>query len=133
MNTNEQLHRSLVNTNNVETQDSQTISSQQVALNDIAVNEPQASQDGVGLLFTSLGIFGIGLIAILKLKGSKERKTFNLSFPLFKYHPQFPCSKCRFFNKDSDNKCVVHPYKVLSIQAKNCPDYWAHDSKTFFQ
>ncbi|MEQ9552095.1 MAG: hypothetical protein RIM23_21115 [Coleofasciculus sp. G3-WIS-01] len=133
MNNNEILHRSSVNTNNVETQDSQTISSQQVALNDIAVNEPQASQDGVGLLFTSLGILGIGLIAILKLKSSKERKPFNFSLPLFKYHPQFPCTKCRFFNKKSDKKCVVHPYKVLIIQAKNCSDYWARDSKTFFQ
>ncbi|MFP4415554.1 MAG: hypothetical protein ACOC07_21285 [Coleofasciculus sp.] len=134
MNTNEQLYRSLVSSNTVENKDSQTIYSQKVALNDIAVNEPKLSQDGVGLIFTSLGFLVIGLIlAGLKLKHSKMGKPFNFRFPLFNYHQPFPCSKCRFFNKYSDKKCPVHPYKFLSIQAKNCSDYWARDSKTFFQ
>jgi hypothetical protein len=132
MNTNDKFYRSLVSSNTVENQELQTVSYQKVALNDIAVNEPKASPDAVSPLVTSLSFLGIGLILVgLKLKPAKLRKLFSFRFSLLKHHQHPPCANCRFFNKQAEPKCAVHPSMVLSIQAKNCFDYWARDSKTF--
>lgn len=132
MKTNPQHHHSLANT--VENQESPTVSSQKVALNDIAVNEPKAYPDPVEPLFTSLGFLGISLIVVgLKLKPAKLRKLFSFRFSLLKRHQHPCCTKCRFFNPQAEPKCAVHPRMVLSIQAKNCSDYWARDSQKFYQ
>ncbi|MGF1482496.1 MAG: hypothetical protein ACFB4I_23970 [Cyanophyceae cyanobacterium] len=46
---------------------------------------------------------------------------------------QSPCLNCRFFRNNPYLKCAVHPSKVLSAEAKDCPDYWSHDSDKFSQ
>jgi len=132
MKTNPQHYYSLVNT--VENQESPTFSSQKVVLNDIGINEPKASPDAVNPLVTSLSFLGIGLIVVgLKLKPAKLSKLFSFRFPLLKRHQHPSCTKCRFFNQQAEPKCAIHPCMVLSIKARNCSDYWARDSKRFYQ
>ena len=42
------------------------------------------------------------------------------------------CKKCRFFSHNSHLKCAVHPVRVGKIEARDCPDYWRHDSRRFW-
>lgn len=44
---------------------------------------------------------------------------------------QIPCFSCRFFKNNPYLKCAVHPCKVQSAAALNCPDYWSIDSNKF--
>lgn len=46
---------------------------------------------------------------------------------------QSPCTNCRFFQNNFYLKCAVHPHKVMSTEAKDCPDYWPKDSNSFPQ
>jgi hypothetical protein len=45
---------------------------------------------------------------------------------------QIPCSNCRFFKNSPYLKCAVHPLKVGSLEAMNCPDFWPLDSSKFY-
>jgi hypothetical protein len=40
---------------------------------------------------------------------------------------QIHCRKCYFFTSNSYVKCAVHPSRVLTEQAINCPDYKPKD------
>jgi hypothetical protein len=46
-------------------------------------------------------------------------------------HP-IHCSNCRFFKNEPYLKCAVHPWKVGSIEAINCSDFWPLDSGKFY-
>lgn len=36
---------------------------------------------------------------------------------------QIPCSTCRFFTKNYQLKCAIHPIEALTEEAINCLDY----------
>ncbi|PZV16342.1 MAG: hypothetical protein DCF22_05620 [Leptolyngbya sp.] len=36
---------------------------------------------------------------------------------------QIPCSNCRFFTRNYQLKCTVHPSSALTEEAINCPDF----------
>jgi hypothetical protein len=44
---------------------------------------------------------------------------------------KYPCLSCRFFENNHYLKCAVHPSKVLSTEANECPDYWSQKSNKF--
>ncbi len=46
---------------------------------------------------------------------------------------RLPCETCRFKGDNIHLRCAVHPYKAMTAEAMDCPDYWAKDSDRFEQ
>ncbi|MBD1807520.1 hypothetical protein H6F98_19015 [Microcoleus sp. FACHB-SPT15] len=59
------------------------------------------------------------------------RKTASKKLDTIKPSSQIPCSSCRFFKNEPYLKCAVHPLKVGSAEAMDCPDLWSLDSNKF--
>lgn len=45
--------------------------------------------------------------------------------------PPLPCESCRFRGDTVHLRCAVHPYRAMTKDALDCPDYWAKDSDRF--
>jgi hypothetical protein len=81
-----------------------------------------------GILFVSTSLVGVAILATLAfvtivLKRLAFSKALgNRSLPTRHYN-RASCEKCQFFNKNPYLKCAVHPAKVLTAEAKDCPDY----------
>ncbi|MEO0408679.1 MAG: hypothetical protein AAF289_15140, partial [Cyanobacteria bacterium P01_A01_bin.135] len=45
--------------------------------------------------------------------------------------PPLPCQTCRFKGDSVHLRCAVHPYRAMTNEALDCPDYWAKDSDKF--
>lgn len=67
------------------------------------------------------------------LKQALTWKDIKGRFQSFRQSKQIPCKKCRFLCNNKYIKCAVHPYKALTISARNCPDFWDRDSNHFFK
>ena len=67
---------------------------------------------------TVLSIISLVLIKVFhKLQTVKIRSSSILPVS------QVPCKSCKFFAKNRYLNCAVHPFTVLTKQAKNCSDY----------
>lgn len=98
---------------------------------EISHREVSASYDGMlGLLvmaaFTVVGFRFLYLKSPLHLDQVKPIKP-NLLPRL----AQPNCKKCRFYRRDSDFQCAVHPVRVNFAAAQTCPDYWQRDRRKF--
>jgi hypothetical protein len=103
------------------------------ARSQVPIGEKPASRNyGDTNAFLSLGLFVTVLLLFLAkyLKGRKK----NLSLvQLVQVGNQTSCSKCRFFNQNPYLQCAVHPENFDSIDAKDCPDFWAVDQDEFLK
>ena len=50
---------------------------------------------------------------------------------LFHKLAQPNCKKCRFYNRNAEVQCRVHPVRVKFVEAQTCPDYWQRDRSLF--
>ena len=64
------------------------------------------------------GTIGSILVACCKVTQGRGNKVKVIS-----PSQQFPCTNCRFFDKNHYLKCAVHPEIVLTKQALDCSDY----------
>ncbi|MGB7441512.1 MAG: hypothetical protein WA919_10620 [Coleofasciculaceae cyanobacterium] len=132
MNTYEEFNQYLVRSQHLEEDNGKETSSQTTSSKETPVSETTAPHQGIGLLTISLGLIGTALILSL-FKRFGVGKSLNKGGDYLKLTRQIPCYNCRFFNNNAYLKCAVHPSTVLSIVAKNCPDYWSVDSDRLSQ
>ena len=64
------------------------------------------------------GTIGSILVACCKVTRGRGNKVKVIS-----PSQQFPCTNCRFFDKNHYLKCAVHPEIVLTKKALDCSDY----------
>lgn len=84
-----------------------------------------------GFLFVSV-VFVVIASVLSCVKGFKFPKGLSNKLNTIKRSHRIPCSTCRFYNNDPFLKCAVHPSKVLSEEACDCPDYCLRDNNKFF-
>lgn len=95
-----------------------------------SLNKETSSNGGV--LFIPMGFILI-VWTILAVARLDFWKTFHNRLIPIKHSSKIPCSNCQFFKNDPYLKCAVHPSKVLSEDAIDCPDHWPEDSTKFWQ
>jgi hypothetical protein len=86
----------------------------------------QANNQGILLFSTGLVAFSVVFtvtLVVLFLKRLMLLKTFDEQLTTAKRDRQVPCNKCHFYNNNFYLKCAVHPSKVLTSEARDCPDY----------
>jgi hypothetical protein len=83
------------------------------------------------LLLVPIGFLVIAL-AVRFINRSHFREPGDNKLDTIERCTQIPCSSCRFFKNEFYLKCAVHPLKVSSADASDCPDYWPLDSNKFY-
>lgn len=95
--------------------------------------EPSSGQVTVpsgGILFIPFSFVMVAW-ALVFLSRLEFWKTFGNRAKTTKPCCKSPCLDCRFFQNNPYLKCAVHPSKVLSTEAKDCPDYWSRKQDKF--
>ena len=97
---------------------------------EIETHTDQVTVPSGGTFFIPFGFIVIAWIFLI-LSRLEIWKTLGNQKTATKHYSKAPCSKCRFFENNPYLKCTVHPSKVLSEEAKDCPDYWSDESDKF--
>ncbi len=102
--------------------------SNQSAQSDTPVIRDTPSNQGLWLFPTGLAIIASLLattLIVVCLKRLQYWKNLDESFTrqATDCFYQTACYQCKFFNNNPYLKCAVNPSAVLTVEAKNCPDY----------
>lgn len=82
--------------------------------------EVPANQESLSII---LGVGMVILLMILLHWNSNFLKTISRSLGYLKEGNHGHCRRCKFYHPNAYLKCAVHPSKVLSTAAQDCPDY----------
>lgn len=126
--TSELLNRQTVGERNFQRTELSEVSSNQPPLIETPNNE--VTEPSAQFLIIPMGFLVIAW-AMSFFSRLDFRKTVGKNLDSIKRCPEVPCSNCRFFKNEPYLKCAVHPLKVGSVEALNCPDCWPLDSSKF--
>ncbi|MGF1536873.1 MAG: hypothetical protein ACFB4J_10375 [Elainellaceae cyanobacterium] len=98
----------------------------QEASPDTGLSETDTPQTGAAM---TLGV--MVLTALLVVMGRSLLKTKQKPVVVGHRRKRLPCETCRFKGDSVHLRCAVHPYKAMTAEAMDCPDYWAKDSDRF--
>lgn len=65
----------------------------------------------------------LSIISLVLLKVFHKLETVKIRGSSIWPVSQIPCKSCQFFAQNRYLSCAVHPFTVLTKQAKNCSDY----------
>ncbi|MGF1514377.1 MAG: hypothetical protein ACFB5Z_11875 [Elainellaceae cyanobacterium] len=91
-----------------------------------ATSDAEVPGGGAGLTFGVMIATAFAVLLGRSLLRAKPKPT-----PVKRYRKQLPCTTCRFKGDNMHLRCAVHPYKAMTEEAMDCPDYWAKDSDRF--
>ncbi|HBB33557.1 MAG TPA: hypothetical protein DDZ80_31460 [Cyanobacteria bacterium UBA8803] len=74
------------------------------------------------MLLLPIGCLVLSCLFLLMLR-LDVRKARPNKLTFIKDFKKVSCSRCKFFDSNPYIKCAVHPSKVLSAEARDCPDY----------
>lgn len=100
----------------------------QEASPDTGLGEADTPQGGTAI---TLGV--MVLTALLVVLGRSLIRTKPKPVVMSHRRKRLPCETCRFKGDSVHLRCAVHPYKAMTAEAMDCPDYWAKDSDRFEQ
>ncbi len=90
------------------------------------VNSPNTFAASVWTVY--LICAAVALVTIF-LHPNFRKAVLNRMFPI-KYNHRIPCNNCKYFKNNRYLQCAIHPTKVLSQEAINCPDYLPKQNRT---
>ncbi|NWF58170.1 MAG: hypothetical protein HXY43_02315 [Fischerella sp.] len=97
-------------------------------LNQAPSDAASAHQSSIAVIGIVSAYLGFTVLVIALLRSNLSKAILNRIFTI-KHNHQIPCGKCQYFKNNRYLQCAIHPTKVLSQEAINCPDYLPQDKK----